>query len=74
MIADKGSTYDLLDKKGNMPCVQQRPEVAIARSMLDLPTKLPREFGATPSERSRIMVMPSKPKDDHWKGLLADAN
>jgi P27 family predicted phage terminase small subunit len=74
VISEKGSTYDLKDNNGNVRCVQQRPEVAIARSLLDLLTKLAREFGATPSARSRIMVLPAKPKDSKWKGLLANAN
>ena len=40
VISKKGSTYDLLDKSGNVRAVMQRPEVAISRAAVDVMTKL----------------------------------
>lgn len=74
VVAQKGTTYDLLDKHGNVRCVQQRPEVSISRAMLDVMTKLAREFGCTPAARSRMMLLPPAVQEkNQWEGLLANA-
>jgi P27 family predicted phage terminase small subunit len=40
--------------------VQQNPLISIVNSSVETITKLCREFGLTPSSRSRIQLMPSE--------------
>ena len=62
VIESKGSTYPLLDEAGNVRCIQQRPEIAIANRLAAVLGKLESEFGMTPSARTRISV-PAPAKD-----------
>ena len=54
----EGSTYELKDSVGELRCIMQRPEVAIAHKLAMVLTRLEAEFGMTPSARTRISVTP----------------
>lgn len=49
-----GMVYPLRDEKGNLRCMQQFPQVSIARNMLLLMRSFLQEFGMTPASRTRI--------------------
>ena len=49
-----GQVYPLRDEKGNVRCMQQFPQVAIARSLLLILKSFYQEFGMTPASRTRI--------------------
>jgi P27 family predicted phage terminase small subunit len=53
-IQRHGDSYPLKDEKGQIKCIQQFPQVAIAHKLGVLLSKLEQEFGLTPSARSRI--------------------
>ena len=55
-IQKHGDTYPLKDERGNIRCLQQFPQVAIAHKLAGQLTRLEQEFGMTPSARTRINV------------------
>ena len=60
IIAREGMTYPNA-KTGQ---IKYRPEIAIARAMMNMLKKFAIEFGMTPSSRSRIPVMPDAEEED----------
>jgi len=66
-IEQQGETYELLDDKGNVRCVQQRPEVAILNRLNASLLKLEQEFGLTPASRAKIKVEVQQPKQPEGK-------
>ena len=57
-----GEVYPLRDENGNIRYMQQFPQVAIARNLLQLLKSYQQEFGLTPSARTRIeLPWPSEP-------------
>ena len=57
-IRQHGLAYPLRDEKGQLRCLQQFPQVAIANKLATQLTRLEQEFGMTPSARTRIHVEP----------------
>ena len=55
-LARHGEVYPLRDERGRIRCMQQFPHVSIARSLLQVLRAYQKEFGLTPSARSRIEV------------------
>ena len=55
-IAKHGVAYPIRDDKGQIKFMQPFPQVAIARSLLQLVKTYQQEFGLTPSARIRIEV------------------
>lgn len=55
-----GEVYPLRDEKGQIRCMQQFPQVSIARNLLLVLRAFMGEFGLAPASRSRI----SLPADD----------
>ena len=53
-----GDVYPIRDDHGRVKCMQQFPQVAIARNLLQLLKSYQQEFGLTPSARSRLSVEP----------------
>ena len=51
------------DEKGNVRCMQQFPQVAIARSLLQVVQSYQQEFGMTPSARTRVHEIPGLVRD-----------
>ena len=51
-----GEVYPLRDEKGQIRCMQQFPQVAIARGLLQVLRAYQQEFGLTPAARSRITL------------------
>ena len=66
-LMEHGTTYEVLDKDGLFQRVQTRPQVAEARSMLDVMHRKQQEFGLTPAARSRIAVAPERSGDSKGK-------
>lgn len=61
-IAKHGEVYPLKDEQGKIRCMQQFPQVSIARHLAQLLRSYQQEFGMTPSARSRIRAeQPSGP-------------
>ncbi len=58
-----GEVYPLRDEQGRVRCMQQFPQVAIARNLAQLLKSYQQEFGLTPSARTRIEVNPSVPEE-----------
>jgi len=61
-----GLVYPIKDEGGKIRCMQQFPQVAIARNCLLTLKSYQQEFGLTPASRSRILV----PRD---QGHVSDA-
>jgi P27 family predicted phage terminase small subunit len=64
-LDENGLTYEIRGegvkgRPGPVKCVQQYPQVAIARQSLQLMCKLAGELGLSPAARTRIQVEPEK--------------
>ena len=64
-LSKHGTVYPLRDEKGNVRCMQQFPQVAIARNMLQAVIRFYAEFGMTPASRSRIEIPLPMPDRKH---------
>ncbi|MCH7780243.1 MAG: phage terminase small subunit P27 family [Acidobacteria bacterium] len=65
-----GMVYPLRDEKGNVRCMQQFPQVSIARNLLLLMRSFLQEFGMTPASRSRIELPWEPPVQPVRDGVL----
>jgi P27 family predicted phage terminase small subunit len=64
-ITKHSSVYPIRDDQGRIKCMQQFPQVAIARNLLLVLRAYQQEFGLTPAARSRIQIgEPSAPSTD----------
>ena len=68
-----GEVIAIKDNEGRVKCLQQVPQVAIARSCLEVLTRYQREFGMTPAARSRMVIEREAPQDE-FEAFLARAN
>ena len=55
-LIKNGDCYPLRDNQGKLRCMQQFPQVSIARNLLQLLKSYQQEFGLTPAARTRIEV------------------
>lgn len=60
-LGKHGFVYPIRDEKGRMKCMQQWPQVAIARNLLLVLRAYQQEFGLTPASRSRITLPAETP-------------
>jgi P27 family predicted phage terminase small subunit len=58
-----GEVYPIRDEHGNVRCMQQLPQVAIARNLLQVLQRYQQEFGMTPSARTRVQVVATLEED-----------
>lgn len=58
-IAKHGAVYPLRDDSGRIKCMQQVPQVSIARTLLLVLRAYQQEFGLTPASRSRVSMVAS---------------
>ena len=65
-----GMVYPLRDEKGNVRCMQQFPQVSIARNLLLLIRSFLQEFGMTPAARTRIELPWEPPVQASGDGVL----
>jgi len=66
-----GEVYPIRDENGNVRCMQQFPQVAISRNLLQVLQRYQQEFGMTPSARTRLHVSADvevDPKEDEFFG------
>jgi P27 family predicted phage terminase small subunit len=68
-ITRHGLTYPIRDEKGNVRCLQQFPQVAIARNLLLVLRAYQQEFGLTPAARARVQVQ-NEPEEDRARGII----
>lgn len=69
-LDQRGLVYPLRDDKGQVKCMQQWPQVAIARNLLLVLRAYQQEFGLTPASRSRIATHePVEPASDAARWL-----
>ena len=57
-IEKHGEVYPIKDENGNIRYMQQLPQVAIARVLLNVLRTYQQEFGMTPSARTRVQALP----------------
>ena len=62
-LAKHGSVFPIRNPDGSLKYLQQSPYVSIARHVGDQVLKLLREFGLTPSSRTRISTEPDQGVD-----------
>jgi P27 family predicted phage terminase small subunit len=55
-IQEHGVMFPIKDDKGQMKCVQQWPQVAIANNLAQQLTRLGQELGLSPSARARLQI------------------
>ena len=55
-LAKHGPVYSLRDESGQVRCMQQFPQVSIARTLMLLLRQYQQEFGMTPAARTRVEV------------------
>jgi len=70
-IRQHGSVVPIYNADGSLKYMQQSPYVSIARSAADQLARMFREFGMTPSARTRIEVPEQKVDDGDKRGFLA---
>jgi len=58
-----GEVYPVRDEQGNVRCMQQFPQVSIARNLLQVLRSCWQEFGMTPSARTRVHAFPDEVDD-----------
>lgn len=63
-LLQHGEVYPIRDDQGRVKCMQQFPQVSIARNLLLLLKAYQQEFGLTPSSRSRVVVVADEDPDD----------
>jgi len=69
-LAKHGEVYPIRDDAGRVKCMQQFPQVAIARNLLLVLRAYQQEFGLTPAARTRIQVNLGEEKPDAAKSIL----
>ena len=62
-LQKNGAVYTIKDEEGKAKCVQQWPQVSIARNLLAALNRWMREFGMTPSARTSIVAKPPEEGD-----------
>ena len=63
-IQRHGDVLPIKDDKGRIKYLQQVPQVAIARNLIQILNRYQQEFGLTPSARTRINAAPVESADD----------
>lgn len=69
-LAEHGETYPIRDEQGRLRCLQQFPQVAIARHLAQQLLRYQQELGLTPGSRSRITV--DQPGEDPFAEWLRE--
>lgn len=70
-LAKRGLVYPIRDDQGRVKCMQQWPQVSIARNLLLAVRAYQHDFGLSPAARARIQtVEPEQPASDasRWLG------
>ena len=69
-LSKHGMVYPIRDDHGRVKCMQQWPQVSIARNLLLVLRAYQQEFGLTPAARSRILSLePAEPATDAGRWL-----
>jgi P27 family predicted phage terminase small subunit len=63
-LKKNSNTFTLTDNNGNIRCIQQVPQVSMAKQACDSYRKFCTEFGLTPASRSRIQLETKEDETD----------
>jgi P27 family predicted phage terminase small subunit len=63
-LKKEGDTYPILNDKGEIKYIAQRPEVSIAHKLAVQLRQLEQDFGLNPSARTSLHVEEEKPADE----------
>ena len=66
----EGDTYPILNDKGDVKYIAQRPEVSIAHKLAVQMRQLEQDFGLNPSSRSSLSVEPEPQGGDEAAAIL----
>ena len=70
-LKKEGDTYPILNDKGEIKYIAQRPEVSIAHKLAVQLRQLEQDFGLNPSARTSLHVEEEKPADDEDTRMFA---
>lgn len=70
-LKKEGDTYPILNDKGEIKYIAQRPEVSIAHKLAVQLRQLEQDFGLNPSARTGLHVEESKQEDDRDSKMFA---
>lgn len=69
-ISKHGTSYPIRDEQGRVRCMQQFPQVAIARNLVLVLRAYQQEFGLTPAARGRLQVPSGEQPKDRARDIL----
>jgi P27 family predicted phage terminase small subunit len=69
-LKKEGDTYPILNDKGDVKYIAQRPEVSIAHKLAVQMRQLEQDFGLNPSSRSSLSVEPQPQATDEAAAIL----
>lgn len=70
-LVQHGEVYPLRDESGKVRCMQQFPQVSIARNLLLVLRAYQQEFGLTPAARTRVQAIPLPLELDSREATIA---
>jgi P27 family predicted phage terminase small subunit len=70
-LKQEGDTYPILNDKGEVKYIAQRPEVSIAHKLAVQLRQLEQDFGLNPSARTSLHVEEEKPADEEDARMFA---
>lgn len=70
-LKSEGDTYPILNDKGEIKYIAQRPEVSIAHKLAAQMRQLEQDFGLNPSARTGLHVQEQKQEDDEDARMFA---
>jgi P27 family predicted phage terminase small subunit len=70
-LKKEGDTYPILNDKGDVKYIAQRPEVSIAHKLAVQLRQLEQDFGLNPSARTGLHVEESKQEDEDDARMFA---
>jgi P27 family predicted phage terminase small subunit len=73
VIIEQGNTYPVLNDKGEVKFIAQRPEVAIHRSLVQQLRQLESDFGLNPTSRAGLKVTNATKEKDPLDEFLTGA-
>lgn len=69
-LKSEGDTYPILNDKGEIKYIAQRPEVSIAHKLAVQLRQLEQDFGLNPSARTSLHVEEQKPDDEEDRRMF----
>lgn len=70
-LRKEGDTYPILNDKGEVKYIAQRPEVSIAHKLATQLRQLEQDFGMNPSSRTGLNIEPQQEENDDDAQMFA---